>query len=208
MARVHADLQWPCRADLDLIGSELQRRGEFVDELFGPLCQRDMLGVRRFAPRQLQDIVDDLTDPPRVLTDDVEQPALGVVGTLRLLQELAGMTERADRVADFVRDARTQAAERGELGLLDLFREQARVLEKDQHRPVGTALERCDIRVDPRRPAGRDEALRFAECALTAAPVQQYSLQCRRHRLQRLAGLGRACPEVLGGRLIDQPDVS
>ena len=44
------------------------------------------------------------------------------------------MAHRADRIADLVRDARAQPAERRELRLLHLLGDQARVLEEDQHR--------------------------------------------------------------------------
>ena len=49
-------------------------------------------------------------------------------------EQLRGVAHRADRVADFVRDARAQAAERCQFRLLDALGDQGRVLEKDQRR--------------------------------------------------------------------------
>ena len=75
-------------------------------------------------------------------------------------EQLRGVAHGADGIADLVRDAGGQPAERRELRLLDLRREQLGVLEEhDDRRGLGAA-ERREMRLDHVAAVGRDEGLR------------------------------------------------
>ena len=54
------------------------------------------------------------------------------------LQQLTGVADRAERIADFVRDARGKPTERGELQLLRLLLDFDGVFEKDDDVGVGS----------------------------------------------------------------------
>ena len=66
----------------------------------------------------------------------------------RLREQLAGVAHRAERIADLVRDAGAQAAERRELRLLDALGDQRRVLEEDHHAAAAAAAERREVRLN------------------------------------------------------------
>src|SRR6185503_20800456 len=63
--------------------------------------------------------------------DDARQ-AVAVLGVLALLQQLRGVADGGERIADLVRDVGGQAAERGELELLRLVARARRVLDEQQ----------------------------------------------------------------------------
>ena len=72
------------------------------------------------------------------------------VAALLLAQQLGGVADRRERVADLVRDVGGQAAERGELELLRLLARARRVLD-EQHRELllGARVEQAQAKVAP-----------------------------------------------------------
>ena len=123
-------------------------------------------------------------------------------------EQLTRMAHRADGIADFVRDARGQAAERGELALLHALGHEAGVLEKNQRRArvrcrraarsaVGSPARRRRRRSSTARPR-----------ALRLAPGAQAN-RAGAARPRRRSAPGTACvvAENLGGGLVDQADV-
>ena len=153
-----------------------------VAELLDPLGERQPLEPRLAALGELQHVVDDGADAVRVAADDLREPPVLRGELLGFGQQLRRMAHRADGIADLVRDARAQAAERGELRLLHLLRDEARVLEEHQHRRRIRAAERREVRPDDARAVGRDEASRCASGrrAVVLPPGLQQIEQARR----------------------------
>jgi hypothetical protein len=77
------------------------------------------------AARQLQDVFDDSVHALGVVLNDLRQ-TIRTIEFLGLPQQLRGMTDGAQRIADFMGDAGGQAPERGEFQLLGLLRDCAR----------------------------------------------------------------------------------
>src|SRR5207249_2982241 len=80
--------------------------------------------------------------------DDLGQPALLLGEMRRFGEQLPGVAHGAHGVANLVGDAGAQASEGRELGLLDLLGDEARVLEKNQHRRRARGAERGEVRPD------------------------------------------------------------
>ena len=120
-------------------------------------------------------------------------------------EQLARVAHRADRIADLVRDARAEPAERRELRLLDALGDQRRVLEEDHDAAVAVAAERREVRLDVVVPSLPSERARVRR--RTFAAVRQVGA-VRRARpttsRDRLAGSRRAAAELLRSRLVDQ----
>src|SRR5690554_3819256 len=67
-------------------------------------------------------------------------------------EQLRGMADGAERIADFVRNARGEPAERGELELLRLLVDGGHVFQKDQRACVSVLPESREPRHDLGRP--------------------------------------------------------
>ena len=125
----------------------------------------------------------------------------------RLRQQLRGMAHRADRVADLVRDAGAEPAERRELRLLHALDDQRGVLEEYQRRPLAAAVERDEMRLDQAAAVGGEHGQR-AELPVVGAPaprVQQVQ-QARRDLAERRALPDARSLQQQRGRLVDQAD--
>ena len=90
----------------------------------------------------------------------------------RLAEQLRGVAHGAHGIADLVRDARGQPAERRELRLLDLGREQLGVFEEHDDRRGFRAAERREMRLDHVAAVGRDERVRRRRRAWPCAARQ------------------------------------
>ena len=110
-------------------------------------------------------------------------------------QQLRGVAHRADRVADLVRDAGAEPAERGELRLLHALDDQRRVLEEDQRRSLAAAVERHEVRLDQAAAVGGEQRQR-AELPVVrvAAPRVEQVQQARRDLAERRARLRSVAP--------------
>ena len=71
--------------------------------------------MARFPPGQLQHIIYDMTDMLGVRLDYLCQSLFVICQPVGLGQQLSGVAHCPDRIADFVRDARAQPAQRGKL---------------------------------------------------------------------------------------------
>ena len=95
-------------------------------------------------------------------------------------------------IADLVRDAGGEAAQRRELGLLDPRGQRAGVLEEDQHRRGLGGSERREVRLDAARPVGGGEGargcLRPGRGSALRAPGGQQVQQARGHLAQQRPG--------------------
>ncbi|ROO27292.1 hypothetical protein SAOR_08760 [Salinisphaera orenii MK-B5] len=101
-----------------------------------PVRERDRPARGLGASRQPQNAVDDVVDPARVAVHDIQQtPAVGVQRR-GLGQQLAGVTDRPERIADLVRDAAGQPPQGDELELLGLLTLAQGILQADQHQCV------------------------------------------------------------------------
>ena len=187
----------------------LRGRAEFLAKARAPLAEPQALGARGFAARELQHVLDDRADALGVAADDLGHAQLGRPESLGLAQQLRRVAHGADRVADLVRDAGGQPAQRRELRLLDAVRERAGVFQEDQHRrgfaapsgaKCGSMLRTpsAAVKVPAGASPGRASAL--------AAPHRQQVQQARRDLAQQRAGNRDRIAEHLGGRFVDQAD--
>src|SRR2546430_14000273 len=115
------------------------------------------LQARRLPPGVPLHIVDDAAHPIGVGADDLGQAPLFLGQTRGFRQQLSGVTHGSDGVADLVGDARAQASEGCELGLLDLLAEEAGVREEDQQRPRVRGCQWREARPHDPRTVGGDE---------------------------------------------------
>ena len=92
--------------DFDFEGFRRRQTGlaEIVNERRQPAVQVDAFPHRRVAARYLQDVLDDVVDPQRVLVDDFDHTLFVVADIFVFVQQLGGVGDRAQGVADFVCD--------------------------------------------------------------------------------------------------------
>ncbi len=118
--------------------------------------------------------------------DDLQQPAVGLRQVVGLLQQLRRIADRRQRIADLVRDAGRQPAQRGQRQLLGAAGIDAAVVEEDQEQLVGQT-QRHEARQHLRRAFGEGHGLGdFA----AAADATASRLACRASE-PRAAGRGR-----------------
>ena len=108
-------------------------------------------------------------------------------------EQLRGVAHGAHRVADLVRDAGRQPAEPGELGLLDLGRQQFGVFEEHDDRRGLRAAERREMRLDHVAAVGRDEGLRWAAGIARRAAARSRVDRAAAATLRRAARPDRRC---------------
>src|SRR5579872_6685594 len=77
----------------------------------------------------------------------------------RLREQLPGVAHGTDRITDLVRDAGAQPAQGRELRLLHFRRDEARVLQEDEHGRGRGGAERREMRADDLRAVGADKGL-------------------------------------------------
>ena len=83
------------------------------------------------------------------------------VSVVRFGEQLRRVAHCADWIADLVRDAGAEPAERGELRLLHAFGDQCRVLEEDQCRSAAFgSFERDEMRLHQAAAVGRQHGQR------------------------------------------------
>ena len=111
-------------------------------------------------------------------------------------QQLRRVAHRADRIADLVRDAGAEPAERGELRLLDALGDQRRVLEEDQRRALAAAVERDEVRLHQAAAVGGEHASACSAASRTSAGATCPAGTAGAARLRRAA-----CPAATGSRL-------
>ncbi|MNC12523.1 hypothetical protein D3C75_602470 [compost metagenome] len=111
---------------------------QFAGEAVQPVAQVEQLRFGLAPTRQLQDVFHHQVHASRVVEDDLGQAAVGCAEVLGFLQQLGGVTDGTERVADFVGDAGGQATEGGQLELLRLLGDLRDVLE--EHQDVALAL--------------------------------------------------------------------
>src|SRR5690606_32584379 len=101
------------------------------DELGQPAHQVDALEAVVVAPGELQHVLDDLVNPPRLLGDDLGEARRGGVAVAELGEQLGGVADGPQRIADLVGDAAGQSPQGCHLELLGLLGGGAEILEKD-----------------------------------------------------------------------------
>ena len=148
-----------------------------------------------------------LTRSPLLVMMSVRRRSCGdSVG--RLGQQLRRMAHRADRVADLVRDARAQPAERGELRLLHALGDQRRVLQEDQRRSRCRCCRATRSAAAPgcrRRTASSVQRAELPVVGVPAPGIEQVQ-QARRDFAERRACLHGRAMQQQRGRLVDQAD--
>ena len=206
---IHAHFHVVTRQRRHLALEQLHGGGELGDESAPSSCASTavcgLLASRRESCRMLSTI--SLTRW-RIGADDAEEAPFVLADGGRLLEQLAGVAHGADRIADLVGDAGGQPAECGELRLLHLLRQHPGILEEDQHRAVLAALQRRDVGVDLHAAVRRNEGGQLAARVVAAAPGFEQARQLRATpACSGWPGCLHFAAEVLGGRLVDQPDV-
>src|SRR5271155_3269631 len=83
---------------------------ELAEKIIEPVAQCQSAGLRRFATRQLQDIIDNCTDAFGVVTNDVSEATLVSSDLWTFSEQLTGVTHGADGIANFVRNAGRQSS--------------------------------------------------------------------------------------------------
>src|SRR5688572_12141054 len=121
-------------------------------ELLGEGAQKvgngKVLGERAVAPVELEHILHHAIEPLSVVVDDAQQTVRRVVEARLLLQQLGGMADGRERIADFVSDIGGQPSEGGQLHLTCLGLDAGQVLE-EQHRPhTAMATDRYEAYAD------------------------------------------------------------
>src|SRR5215216_4421332 len=100
-------------------GESLQRElfdlAELLDESLQIIDQIEALAMDAVAALQSQHVVDHAVETQTVFLDDRREALDGVVDRGLLLQELCGVANRTEGIADLVCDFGRKAAERGEL---------------------------------------------------------------------------------------------
>src|SRR3954469_1470081 len=185
------------------IDREAGRRGrligdEFVEKLAQPRVQADRVGGDAVAAVELQHGRNETLQAARVVVDDARQP-LAVLAALFLLQELGGMADGGERVADLVRDVGGEASERGELELLGLLARPARILDEDDGVALlGTGIEQAQADVaSAHRQVGAGGLL-----AAARAPGAPASGKARQQLLDARAHQALAAQEHLSRRVV------
>src|SRR5258708_12571567 len=137
-----------------------------------------MLELRRLPLREAQYVVDDIADRSGIRPDDLREALVLARHGRRFREQLARVAHGANRVSDLVGDTCAQAAERRELRLLHLLREQARVFEKHEDGGWASDAERGEISADHAPAIGRDECrVRGRKCPGAATRALAPSLE-------------------------------
>src|SRR5579883_3144286 len=185
----------------------LHRLAELVAEFLDPGGKRQPLEARLLPARELQDVVDDRAHAVGVRADDVREAAVLARESGRLGEELTGVAHRADGVADLVRDARGEPAEGGELRLLHLLGDDARILEEDEDRRGLYAAERREMRPDdPSAVVGHEGLRGVPGRSRVPAPALEEVQQPRGDLAEERAGIGGSIAEDLRRGLVDEAD--
>ncbi len=140
-------------------GVVLHGLGELLEELADPRLQIEPFEMCVFALGQAQHVVDDAAHAIGVVANDIGQAAFLESHDRRFCQQLPGVAHRTDRIANFVRDAGAEPAQCSQLRLLDLFGQQARVLEKDEDRRRSVGAQGREVCPDDTRAVRAHEGL-------------------------------------------------
>ena len=185
---------------LDRVAAEV-----FVDELAGEADQLDPFGFGRFAARHAQHAFDDAVHARALLAHDLQQAAVSRADVFGFLQQLHGVADRGERVADLVGEAGGEPAQRGQGDRLGALRHQRGVVEKDQ-RLVAAGQQPGEAGHDLGL-VGRHLQRGFIAVAV-AAPLRQAPCQFRhRHGQVAVAVFGAVADlaQQRGGGLVGQP---
>ncbi|HRE18000.1 MAG TPA: hypothetical protein PLW86_13195 [Rhodocyclaceae bacterium] len=90
------------------------------------------LGNAPVSAPKLEHILHDTIQAEDIILHDLKQPFMHLAAAL-LVQELRSMADRRQGIADLVRDAGGQAAQRSQLQMLRLFANAGDILEKEQN---------------------------------------------------------------------------
>ncbi len=115
------------------------------------------------------------------------------------------MAHGPDGVANLVGDAGAEAAQGGQLGLLNPFRQQARIFHKDEHAAVAVIAQRRKTQIDEGgsvRCGNGQRTIIGTHTALPPAP--KLPMQSRRDILDPQAGASVGNAQVSGGRAVNQ----
>ena len=114
----------------------------FSPSITSVMAQAQRRGRDAVALVELQHVRHQALEAAGVVVDDARQ-ALAVLAALLLAQELGCVADGGQRIADLVRDAGRQPAERRELELLRLLAGARGVLHQEDRELLGAALERA-----------------------------------------------------------------
>src|ERR1700682_428288 len=110
------------------------------------------------------------------------------------------MAHGADRISDFMRDARAQATKRGKLRLLDLFCDETRIFQEYEDRRGIHISERRKMRPDDARTVGSGEGLRCLRAGWPLRTPRYEKIQkARRGLAQERPGISAAIAQHLRG---------
>ena len=147
MVRVEAHAQVVRhRRDLDFANRVRTAFAVDGDRVLEEFAERQALRGGGLAPREAQHVGDDLVDAHAMTLDHVEQTLVGRADPRRFGQQLSGVPDRRQRIADFVRDTGGQPAQRGQLELLRLFPHACGIVEQHQHRRPGAVAKPREAR--------------------------------------------------------------
>src|SRR3569833_2853471 len=107
LLRVHAHhrVGW-IHLEGDEFRTDVLCEAEVADELLEPRFQRELLRTRTLSAAQLQDVFVDGVHAARMLAYDLGEAHVAFGELRRLREQLSRVTDRAERIADLVRDAR------------------------------------------------------------------------------------------------------
>ena len=86
----------------DVVGFVRNCLFEFVDERAQQRNQFDVLGSGAFAPREAEHAFDDAVGAHALLMDDLHHPPIAFDDVVRFFEQLRGIADRGQRVADLV----------------------------------------------------------------------------------------------------------
>ncbi|MNM87492.1 hypothetical protein D3C81_996740 [compost metagenome] len=164
-----------------------------LDDLGQRLRQVHGAAAGARAARHLQHVGHHLVEPAHVVMDDAQQARVDIdIGTTAVRragllprgigQQLAGLADGRQRVADLVRDAGHQPAHRGQLFLLHLFGNALPAFDMDQHGVAHLAAQQRFVFLRP----GHGLVLRDGQAQAGGGLGREFvpggGIELRRHR--------------------------
>ncbi len=143
------------------------------------------MGFGLTSTRQLQNVLDHQIHPPRLIVNDLTETPVRNGQFLGFQQQLGGMTDGAQRVADLVGDTGGQSAQRGQFELLGLLGNLRQIIEKYQRMAMTAARQGDKARTQHRADCRSGNAARCH--GRIGHPLTQALDQLRRVNIDDLA---------------------
>jgi hypothetical protein len=174
------------------------------DEAADEVAQVHVFGAGGFAPGQAEHVLDDAVHAMGLLVDDLQQAAVGLGDVAGFLQQLGGVADRRQRVADLVGQAGREAPQRRQGQRFRAARRQRGIVQEHQHL-VAAGQQPGEARQDFGQAGGQLQRYRLAVAVLLPALQAPGQLRC---------GGGQGAPTLAGTaqlqhrRLVGQADLA